>query len=155
MPVLKDGLVSLVTGKQETRDPVYTAMGAFITAYARAHTIRAAQLHYCCFAYADTDSLHLLDCHRGEPNLEVHPTKLGAWKHEYDFKMAMFWRAKQYTELRTDTNELETHIAGMPFNLQKDVTFLDYWVGRSFWGKLQQRAAPGGAILRETYFTLH
>lgn len=154
IPVLDKGVVRLVTGKVETRDPVYTAMGAFITAYARNLTIRAAQEHYCCFAYADTDSLHLIACHRGEPNLDIDPNRMGAWKLEYSFKMAMFWRAKQYTEWRTDTDRLETHIAGMPPNLQSEVTFMDYWPGRVFEGKLQQRAVPGGAILRETVFTM-
>src|SRR5699024_12102952 len=65
--------VRLVTGEPEQRDPVYTAMVVFITSWARDMTIRAAQENYDTFAYADTDSLHLITT--VEPKgLEVHPT---------------------------------------------------------------------------------
>lgn len=155
IPVLDGDGVKLVIGDTETRDPVYTAMGAFITAYAREHTIRAAQRHYCCFLYADTDSLHLKECpNHPAADLEIHGTTFGAWSHEYDFDQGMFWRAKQYSELRSDTGRMETHIAGMPFDLQATVTFDDYVPGKQFFGKLQQRTVPGGAVLVETSFTM-
>lgn len=58
-PTLKDNRVSLVMNEPEMRDPVYTPMGVFITAYARKKTISAAQDNYDIFAYADTDSYTL------------------------------------------------------------------------------------------------
>jgi len=98
-PVLdpKTNAVKLTSGKAETMDPIYTAMGVFITAYARDITIRAAQQHYDAFAYADTDSLHLL-LTEDPATLDVDPDKLGAWKKEYAFESALFVRAKTYTE---------------------------------------------------------
>jgi hypothetical protein len=42
-PVLKDNHVALVKAEHEERDPVYTAMACFITAWARDFTIRACQ----------------------------------------------------------------------------------------------------------------
>lgn len=151
IPILEHDRVRLILGEDEERDPVYTAMGAFITAYARDFTIRSAQAHYFRFAYADTDSLHLVG---DEPaQLEVHPTKLGAWKHEYNFVEAFFMRAKGYSE-RHENGELETHIAGLPREAASQVTFEDYKTGRVFGGKLSPKRVKGGIILEDVGFTL-
>lgn len=165
IPVLDDDVVRLVRGPEESRDPVYTAAGVFITAYARAQTVRAAQAHYHQFAYADTDSLHLL----GDPptDLDIHPSRLGAWKHESRFKAALFARAKAYTEVMSDDDtcidcgrshwipgEWETHIAGLPRAAQKLVRFEDYTNGRVFEGKLTPVKVPGGVVLKDVGFTL-
>lgn len=83
--------------RADLRDPVYTAMGAFITAYAREKTIRSAQTVYDRFVYADTDSLHLIGwdvpC-----DLDVHPSRLGAWKNEGRFSYSKYIRPKTYME---------------------------------------------------------
>lgn len=88
----------------EPRDPVYTAMGCFITAYAREKTIRSAQSVYDRFIYADTDSLHLVGTEIPE-GIEVHPTKLGAWKHEGTFNDSLYIRAKTYMESMEEEKE--------------------------------------------------
>lgn len=88
----------------ELRDPVYTAMGCFITAYAREKTIRSAQSVYDRFIYADTDSLHLVGTDIPE-GLEIHPTKLGAWKHEGNFIDSKYIRAKTYMETMEEFKE--------------------------------------------------
>ena len=110
--------VKLILGPEEMRNPVYTPMGVFITAYARDLTIRAAQENYTNFAYADTDSLHIFD----DPNvqttytecpmkgcdgyhvssLDVDGSRLGAWKHEMNFDSAIYVRAKCYSERYVD-----------------------------------------------------
>lgn len=145
-------IVRLVEGPPEERNPVYTAMGVFITAYARDVTIRSAQDHYDRFLYADTDSLHLLTGVSGKA-LDVHPTRLGAWKHEYDFTAGMFLRAKAYTEL-TDKG-YQTHIAGMPDNIARNITFDSYKDGARFEGKLTPQRVPGGIVLQDVGFTLN
>lgn len=152
IPVLRDGVLKLVQGPKETRDPIYTPMGVFITAYARQVTLKAAQANYDVFAYADTDSVHLLstDAPKG---ITVDPTKLGAWKREYVFDQALFWRAKTYSELATD-GTMHTHIAGLPDPVSKLVTFDDYYTGKVFTGKLLPRRVPGGIVLVETNFSL-
>lgn len=81
----------------ELRDPVYTAMGAFITAYARNKTIRAAQAVYDRFIYADTDSLHLIG-YETPADIDVHESNLGAWKNEGYFSDSKYIRAKTYME---------------------------------------------------------
>lgn len=162
IPTLKeDGIVHLEMDEPERRDPIYTAMGVFITSYARSYTIRAAQAHYDEFVYADTDSLHLLTLDKPS-DLPVHKSTLGMWKHEYDFGAAVFSRAKCYTELKTpnsdldqDKYEYETHIAGLPSKLAEKVRFYHHLAGATFTGKLMPRRVPGGIVLIETTFQLN
>jgi hypothetical protein len=160
--------VRLVKGTPATRDPVYTAMGAFITAYARAYTIRAAQANYARFLYADTDSLHLSGL--GEPvGITVDKSELGAWKHEYDFVEGIFLKAKQYGELKMhqyargkespygplpSSDHYEIHVAGLPRDIAGSATLDDLRPGREFGGKLTPKRVPGGIVLTETTFTL-
>lgn len=158
VPVLEDGVVKWVRGVDETRDPVYTAMGVFITSYARDVTIRAAQLNYEHFCYADTDSLHLLT-----PNpkgIEVDPKKLGAWKYEYSSDYALFWRPKTYIERRPDLVDdmgntvYETHVAGLPKRGASKLRLCDFRPDAEFDGKLLPKVVDGGTVLVETTFKL-
>ena len=176
IPILgDDNIIHFVKGPEETRNPVYTAMGVFITAYARDVTIRAAQANYDIFAYADTDSLHLLT-DRDPDNLNIDPTALGAWKFEGAFEAGLYVRAKCYTEKHPEgvctccpVHEkpctcawdvharacgYETHIAGLPASIASQVTFDDFWDGHEFFGKLVPRAVPGGVVLQKTSWKL-
>jgi hypothetical protein len=164
VPVFRDNVVQFETGTPETRDPVYTAMGVFITAYARDLTIRAAQTHYDTFAYADTDSLHLL-IDDDPDTLDVDPKKLGAWKREYIFEQALFVRAKTYTEVVDGDNPANaamkftgkrhiTHIAGLPVEVQKTMTFDHFAPGTYLPGKLTPKRVPGGVVLIDSGFTM-
>lgn len=182
IPVMDEmGIVRYELDAPELRDPVYTAMGAFITAYAREKTIRSAQQVYDRFIYADTDSLHLVGTDIPD-GLEVHPTKLGAWKHEGTFIDSKYIRAKTYIETMIETKKtttLETYArimnrtfevwrehdfiryhdmkvtcAGMPDNVKQAVTYENFTSGATFDGKLMPRRYPGGIVLRETTFTI-
>lgn len=135
----------------ELRDPVYTTMGCFITAYAREKTIRSGQTVFDRFIYADTDSLHLIG-HEVPEGLEVHPTKLGAWKDEGQFTDSKFLRAKTYME--TADGVTKVTCAGMPDNVKEKVTYDNFHPGATFEGKLMPRRYPGGIILEETTFTI-
>ena len=135
----------------DPRSPVYTAMGAFITAYARNKTIRSGQAVYDRFIYADTDSLHLIGYDIPD-GLDVHPTKLGAWKHEGEFHDSKFIRAKTYMETTDDGTKVTC--AGMPDNVKKQVTYDNFHSGSTFDGKLMPRRFPGGVVLMETTFTI-
>ena len=150
-PVLDGDKVAYRVLPEEQRKPVYTAVASFITAYARTKTITAAQGHYDRFCYADTDSLHLL----GEElprDLDIHPTRLGAWKHESTFQRGVFIRAKAYAEeIDGDTS---VHVAGMPRSMTESLSLEDVLAGGEFSGKLVPRTVPGGVVLRETTFTL-
>lgn len=158
-PILFENKVKLVLGPEDTRAPVYTAMASFITAYARELTIRAAQANYAVFAYADTDSLHLLtDFVPSE--LEVHPSKLGAWKLEYHFQRAMYVRAKFYLEnecVEPDgtRHEWVNRVAGMQEESSSKLTFADIYDKHSIPGKKTPLIVPGGVVLREGNFTIN
>lgn len=169
VPVFEDDIVKLKAGPEDSVDPVYTAMACFVTAYARDVTIRAAQDNYATFAYADTDSLHLLRDTDPE-GLWVDPNALGAWKFEYSFTRALFLRAKSYIEhmapvhwheeekCKHDTHaagcQYETHIAGMPVVLTEKMTIEDFIPGKRFPGKLNPKRVPGGIVLEDVGFTL-
>ena len=169
VPVFEDNVVKLKMGTPETREPVYTAMGVFITAYARNKTIRAAQDNYATFAYADTDSLHLLRDDDPE-GLWVDPKALGAWKFEYAFDRALFIRAKSYIEHLSvhdqhkpdecphdehiDGCAYETHVAGLPVQISEKLTIEDFVAGKTFPGKLNPKRVPGGVVLLDVGFTL-
>lgn len=166
----------------DTRDPVYTAMGCYITAYAREKTIRSAQAVYDRFIYADTDSLHLIG-HDEPEGLTIHPTKLGAWKNEGRFTDSKYLRPKTYMETMHEvkSDSLRTYArllcsrstawlyrepdgihagitkvtcAGMPDNLKEQVTYENFRSGSSFDGKLMPRRYPGGVVLESTTFTI-
>lgn len=153
-PVLDEtGTVQYVMCDHEESNPVYTAMGAFITAYARQDLIRSAQANYDRFLYCDTDSLHLLG--EEEPDLWLHPTELGAWKVEHDgqsFDDAVFLRAKQYCERFGDHDDV--HIAGLPHEIAVRVRLEDMLQSRTWDGKLVPKRVPGGTVLANTTFTL-
>jgi hypothetical protein len=147
----EDDVIRYKLDDPEERDPVYTAMGCFITAYAREKTIRSAQANYNRFIYADTDSLKLAGY--DEPQgLEVHPTSLGAWKDEGDFSDSKWIRAKTY--MLTVDGETKVICAGMPDNVKEKVTYDNFHSGATFDGKLMPKRCSGGVVLVETTFTI-
>lgn len=147
----EDNVVQYHYGEWEERDPVYTAMGCFITAYAREKTIRAGQNVFDRFIYADTDSLKLIGYEVPE-GLEIHPTHLGAWKDEGDFTDSKFIRAKTY--MMTVDGKTKVTCAGMPDNVKESVTYDNFKAGQTFWGKLRPVRYPGGIILEPGPFTI-
>lgn len=151
VPIFEDDKVKLVHGPVDSRDPVYTAVGVFVTAHAREYTITAAQANYDTFLYADTDSGHFSTL--TPVGIEIDPLKLGAWKHEYSFTRALYARPKAYSELKTN-GEWETRIAGLPRHISASLTADDLKEGAVWSGKLIPKIVPGGVILRETDFTL-
>ena len=148
---METNVVRYKYGEPEQRDPVYTAMGCFITAYAREKTIRSAQANYDRFIYADTDSLKLVGLEEPE-GLEVHPTHLGAWKDEGNFTDSKWLRAKTY--MATVDGKTKVTCAGMPDNVKEQVTYDNFCPGATFSGKLMPRRYPGGIILEDTTFTI-
>ena len=146
-----DNVVQYTLDDPETRDPVYTAMGAFITAYARNKTIRAAQAVYDRFIYADTDSLHLIGFDVPD-GIEVHPSKLGAWAHEGTFTDSKYIRAKTYMETIDGVDKVTC--AGMPDTVKAKVNYDNFHAGSTFTGKLVPRRCVGGVVLVDTTFTI-
>lgn len=167
IPTLENNIVRLVRGPDEKKDPIYTAVGVFVTSYARALTLRAAQANYATFAYADTDSLHLImpidrvrDLTPAEVtqtdlgiNIDIHPTRMGAWKFEYAFDEAFYIRPKAYLERMTD-GKFHVAFAGLPELASEKLTFDDLEDGKIIHGKLHPKAVPGGVVLEDVPYTL-
>lgn len=160
-PFLKeDGSIAYNIGLPEKANAVYLPVGTFCTAYARNTTIRAAQKCYDRFAYADTDSLHLIGLE--VPNdLIVDDYKLGAWKHESSFVNAKYLRPKLYMEhiILKETSGIklvawDVKGAGMTQKVKDQVTYETFNYGSEFTGKLQPKHVAGGIVLTERPFTI-
>ena len=156
IPKMIEGVVKYELGPQEIRDAVYIPVGSFITAFAREKTIRAAQILYDRFIYADTDSLHLEGLEL--PDLAIDDTLLGAWKWEGKFSKARYIRAKTYIEMISDPKEddfkLKVTCAGMPKTCYDKVTFSNFRPGARYSGKLVPKHVPGGIVLQDIDFTI-
>jgi hypothetical protein len=150
-PVIEDGRIKYKMKEQEMSDPIYLPVAAYITSWARYTTITTAQKVYDRFIYADTDSIHLLGDEM--PDIEVHNTKLGAWKYEGTFDRARFLRPKTYVEEME--GKLHVTCAGMPDNVKKQVTWDNFKRGNKFSGKLLPVQIAGGVVLKDTEFSLN
>lgn len=95
----------------------YIPAGAYITAYAKAVMVRAAQANYENFLYCDTDSYHGIGTPVGIPIGEG----LGEWDFEGEWDMARYVRQKTYIERLVgaggrplDTPKIDIKAAGAP-----------------------------------------
>nr|P19894.1 RecName: Full=DNA polymerase; AltName: Full=Gene product 2; Short=gp2; AltName: Full=Protein p2 [Bacillus phage M2]AAA32368.1 DNA polymerase [Bacillus phage M2] len=172
VPYLKDdGSLGFRVGDEEYKDPVYTPMGVFITAWARFTTITAAQACYDRIIYCDTDSIHLTGTEVPEIIKDiVDPKKLGYWAHESTFKRAKYLRQKTYIqdiyvkevdgklkECSPDeatTTKFSVKCAGMTDTIKKKVTFDNFAVGFSSMGKPKPVQVNGGVVLVDSVFTI-
>lgn len=172
VPYLKeDGSCGFAVGEEEYKDPIYTPMGVFITSWARYTTISTAQKCYDRIIYCDTDSIHLTGLEIPKAIEEVvDPDKLGYWKYEGSFKRAKFIRQKTYVEEyyakevdgkkkmcspeEATTTIFEVRCAGMPESVKKHVTFENFEVGFSSFGKLLPKHVSGGVVLIDSEFTI-
>jgi hypothetical protein len=159
---------------EEYKKPIYTPMGVFITSWARHVTITTAQKCFDRIIYCDTDSIHLTGTEIPDAIKDiVDDKKLGYWKHEGTFKRAKFIRQKTYLEQyeghmgkwNTDRQwkgktvwlhcpRPEVKCAGMPETIKNKVTFTNFKVGFSGWGKLTPKHVNGGVVLVDTEFTI-
>lgn len=147
----ENNIVRYKLNEKELKDPIYTAIGVFVTSYARHKTISTAQQLYERFIYADTDSVHLVGTDI-PTNIDIHESKLGYWKHESTFTRARFLRAKTYIEEIDGT--LNVKCAGMTDIIKEQVTWENFHVGFSSNDKLKPTNVVGGVILEKTDFTI-
>jgi hypothetical protein len=107
---VEDGYV-VSTDYMDERTGGYIPVGAYITAYARGVTVRAANANHESFCYSDTDSIHLSAPAKG---IDVDPYRLGAWDNESDYTAARFVRQKTYIEIDANSGEADVKAAGCP-----------------------------------------
>lgn len=151
-PVLENNAIKYEMSDEYDKGGIYVPVGLFCTAYAREKTIRTAQKVYDRFIYADTDSLHITGTEVPKAiEHDVHPTHLGFWKLESTFNRARFLKAKTYIE---ENEELEVKCAGMPQPVKDKVTWDNFKVGFSEYGKLVPVNVEGGVVLEDRAFTI-
>lgn len=143
-------LVRFTLGDKEYEKPVYTALASFVTSYARRTTITVAQNNIDRFIYADTDSVYLKG-YEEPKGIEIHDTKIGAWKMEGKFSDSYFIRAKTY--LKTVDGKNEVKCAGMPDEVKHMITYDNFKIGTTF-KHLKSKRVNGGILLNETEYTI-
>lgn len=159
VPYLKeDGIVGYTTGLEENKEPVYTAMSSFITAYARDLIVRSALKVYDNFVYADTDSLHLKYDEKNKTKIEVDDTELGKFKLESEPRRARFLRSKTYLEEiynpKKDKWEFNIKGAGMTPEIKELVTWDNFHIGFKSDMKHQQKIVKGGVVICNVPFEI-
>ena len=162
IPIDTDEGIKLQVTDPEYNDPVYTAMGCFVTAYARRWTISNSQALYPYWVYSDTDSMYLTGITEEEASkyIKIHPTNLGEWKLEHHFTRGKWLRAKTYI-INSTEDGLSIACAGMPDNIKEDIlskgedkAFRRFRYGEKFEGKLIPKRVEGGVVLCKTEFTI-
>lgn len=109
---------------------IYTAVGSFITSYAREDLLEMLHNNFDRWLYADTDSAHLLgfDDAKGD-KLDVDNTgELGLWKRECYFADSIFLGAKRYAEKEIKSKQdiilntkWEIKCCGLPRNVMSKI----------------------------------
>ena len=153
-PTIEEGVLRYVDIPSYQREGVYLPVGCFITAWARYKTITTAQSCGDRFIYSDTDSVKVLGVR--PLDIDVDPVRLGAWKDEGHFTRFKALRAKTYiADYSRDLNKkLEVHVAGLPLNCHRQVTFENFKGGARYKGKLYQKRVDGGIVLVEGDFEI-
>ena len=154
-----EGIVKMVNEPPETREPVYTALACFVTAWARFKTITSIQkVGIEHFVYADTDSMHLVGISVEEVSklIQVDDKELGAWKHELHALNGKFLHAKCYVEKYEENGVLKYKVtcAGMPEEVKAKVNFDNFNFNAKFDGKLLKKTIKGGVVLSNTTFEI-
>lgn len=149
-PILnEDGVLKWILYKDETGDPVYTAMAAFICAYGHVDIIKDMNAHYDIVAYGDTDSIHTV----GQATGFKISDQLGDFKIESHFKEVKYLATKAYYGIEDDDTP-RIKCSGLPAEAKKGLTLDQFEIGHKFEGKLQSMAVAGGTILAPSTFTI-
>jgi len=122
----------------------YMPMAVAITAYARAKLCQMIRAAGNRFIYADTDSVHIFGDYE-IPNIDCHPTRLGAWDCESHFSGGKWIRAKAYAEYIN--NAWQYKLAGCPAACLGGLPIEQFYVGAEYHPKLLPKRTQGGIIL--------
>ena len=151
-PIIDGNRVRLVTGPKEMCKSVYIPVACFVTAYSRDNIIRNALKEYDRFIYCDTDSLHLegTEIPKG---IDIHPTRLGAYKLENTFTKAKFIRAKTYIEVINGENQVKC--CGLSNESRANIDYDEFRIGyTNETGKKKPKLVEGGTILVDESFQI-
>ena len=149
-PILnEEGVLKWILYKDETGDPVYTAMAAFICAYGHVDIVKDMNANYDIVAYGDTDSIHTV----GEAKGFKISRKLGEFKIEHRYKEVKYLGTKAYYGIEEDGSP-DIKCSGLPATAKEGLKIEDFEIGHKFEGKLHSVAVAGGSILAPSVFTI-
>lgn len=149
-PYIEDEMVKFKRKEMPKQYDGYVPVAVFITSYCRDKIIRDANRAGDRFAYADTDSLHILGDY--DIDIDIDNYRLGAYKHESTFSEAMYYRSKLYIE--TIDGHLDKKAGGLPAKARGPLNYETLHAGSEFEGKLMPKTVPGGVILQEHTFKI-
>lgn len=154
-PKLVDGIVKYDVVGSEYSEPEYTALSAFVTAYAREDILSVLVPNYDYACYCDTDSAHLLKGYDSSV-IQVDDKKLGYYKLERTLSKVKYLAQKTYYGYEHMDNKMIEYkkICGASKEVKEHITFKRFVFGEEFEGKLVPKIVRGGVVLVPTTFTL-
>lgn len=127
----------------------YIPAACFITAYGRKELIEASEKIDGKLLCWDTDSLHFT----GEiHDIEIHKTKIGAWKVELEADEGVYLGKKMYAE--HGPNGWKYTVAGMPDEAKANVNIEDFRNRKLCVEVYNQQRIKGGCIVKKGKFSL-
>lgn len=154
----EDGILAFEHYEEISDKTSYIPMGVYITAWARYDIINVSQKFFKHHLYSDTDSIKLFGITEEElsKHLELHETKLGAWKVDGRYKKFSALRSKTYKYIDYD-DELHIVCSGLPKTkeVRDRIKYEDFVIGFELDNaKLQRKRVIGGVVLAPTSFKL-
>lgn len=150
IPYLNGDVLTFKNGVTTIEEPEYTAMAAFITAYARKKLFESIHDNIDSFIYCDTDSIHITAMAK---NIEIDDVALGCWSLEKIYVKSRYLAQKTYMGEK-ENGERDIKICGAPKSIKQLVTFDNFAIGMTYDGKLTPRKVKGGVVLVDTTFTI-
>lgn len=140
--------------KPEVGEYYYRAISSRMTSRARCVLIRAISHNFERFVYCDTDSLYLTG-YETPIGIDIHSSKLGAFKFEHKFDKGKFLHTKCYVIHDENTDELCHSIAGCSANAKKQITLDNFDMGLVVkHANLKALQVKGGVVLAPVDFTI-
>lgn len=132
--------------QQPIRAQANVTAAAFITAYGRCYLAKMInKIGVENFVYCDTDSLHLIG-HGEYDEIEIHDTKLGAFKIEVYEKDALYIKCKTYGALSSKKKDGEYEFKCAAAGVHAKPNKEDFEVGKYIYDKKNIRV-NGGMLL--------
>lgn len=158
-PRIADGKIVYGHAPDPKSAAIYVGFSCAVTSAAKSFITRVAQDNAQKFAYADTDSVKLVDAELS-PEI-VNATALGYFKDEGTYTRAKFLRAKTY--MYEDADGVQYTCCGLPKagkdmlkEYPPDVQFRRFKEGLTVPScKLRPKTYPGGCVLVKTDFTIN
>lgn len=146
-----------IVQSQSEGSPSYLPAGIFITAWSRYFLITTIMKFRKFFVYCDTDSLYLIG-KEPYPEFAVHDSLFGFFKLEHYISKLKVLGAKRYIYMGREPNETEevftVTCCGADEDIKKQITFDNFELGNTFYGKKSVHNVVGGKHIYITTYRL-